>query len=264
MYPINPAILGCRLISAQRKPTLKAVLMPSGKSVSDFPCGIFFLLINASHRSCCLNHSLSAPTRALQARYDLGIHSACQDRNCVIPGATAAIATTATVFAFAGAVVSLQRQSMTYVYGGQRGQCVRAELESHGISIRTAAFTGIYDRSLVVRGWYECEFPVDPRPLDKVRWDDDFDAGDKFALVHAPNKRGDSGIKTEDSPGIVTGHGTCRMASAGSRTLEHTLDLLVTLDRNLAESLRQHCPPSVRHRISRGIDLWDCLVDTGS
>lgn len=76
---------------------------------------------------------------------------------------------------------------MTYVYGGQRGQCVRAELESGGIGIRTVAFTRIYDRSLVVRGRYECEFPTDFRPLDKVRLDDYFDAADEFTLVHATN-----------------------------------------------------------------------------
>lgn len=51
---------------------------------------------------------------------------------------------------------------MTYVYGGQRGQCVRAELESHGLGLRTTAVTGIYGRSLVVRGWYECEFRLPP------------------------------------------------------------------------------------------------------
>lgn len=76
---------------------------------------------------------------------------------------------------------------MTYVYGGQRGQCVRAELKSHGISISTAAIPGIFGRSLVVRSGYECEFPMDFRPLDEVRLDDYFDAADEFTLVHATN-----------------------------------------------------------------------------
>ena len=92
---------------------------------------------------------------------------------------------------------------MTYVSGGQRGQCVRAELESHRIGIPSATFPGICHTDLVVRDRYEGSFLTDARPLDKVRLDDNFDAADKFALVHATNSHRGSGADAENASGIV-------------------------------------------------------------